>query len=67
MTFINSIKRFIMSVVKYAQEAQMQRALRHTHSYRLERFLESKGCKDTHCVEHWIKEFERKDASYGNM
>ena len=56
-----------MSVVKYAQEAQMQRALRHTHSYRLERFLESKGCKDTHCVEHWIKEFERKDASYGNM
>lgn len=65
MTLLKSIKDFIMSVVKAMQESQAARAAKYTRSYRLDKYLESKGCKEVSCVEHWIREFDRQEAKHG--
>ena len=64
---IESLKRFVMGLVKAVQESQFRKATRFTRDYRLNKFLESKGCQDVSCVEHWIKEFEKQESRYGYL
>lgn len=65
MTFLNSIKSFIMGVVTAIQESQYRKAMALTRNSRLDAYIKSKGCQDISCVEHWVKEFEKKESRYG--
>ena len=61
MTFLKSIKTFVMSVFWSVAELRQRQAMRITKNARLEHYIQSKGCQDISCVEHWIKEFEKDE------
>lgn len=54
-----------MGVVRAIQESQYRKAMALTRNSRLDSYIKSKGCQDISCVEHWVKEFEKKESRYG--
>lgn len=60
--FAIRVVKFFEDTMKAVEEYQHQRALKYTRNYRLEKYLESKGCLEVQCVEHWIREFEKEEA-----
>lgn len=67
MTFLNSVKSFVMGVVRAIQESQYRKAMALTRTSRLDSYIKSKGCQDISCVEHWVKEFEKKESHHAFM
>ncbi len=57
---LDGIKTFVMNLVEAIQKSNELRAQRYTYQYRLDRFIESKKPTSAAEVDHWIKEFDRR-------
>ena len=59
---IKSVKGFVMGIIDIIHQFREFQSEQFTRDYRLNQYIESKGCKDAGCVEHWIREYERNEA-----